>query len=525
MTKLRNTILFVGALSLALLWVLTLMGAWLLVRPVRSLTGVARRMASGDLDQPVKVGEGGEISVLGESIETMRVQLKASMEQIKRWSEELESKVSQRTGELTTRNQQLAAVTAVATAANEIRDQKGMLSRCLKVVLEQTGAETAAIRLVDGNGGQLAVASAQGDFSGFPCSKRAVGLDECPCGYVASNDIPLYLGPEERKTFQPPCRAPQGRDVMIVPLSSPKGILGVLSLSRSQGDPPGPEERETLEAIGNQIAIAIENTRLLGELGRVEAQRELDRMKAEFISAISHELRTPLGFIKGYATTLLRDDIPIDPDTRREFLHVIDEESNKLQRMIDDLFDASRLQARRLQMSLSPVSLRELLANALHKLAPRLKHAGHALETHLPLNDTTVIADAGRIEQVLHNLLDNATRYSDSGSGIEVEAVIQDRYVLVSVKDHGDGIPAQEQERIFEPFYRGANSRRRGAGGTGLGLPISRGIIASHGGELWVESIPGVGSTFMFTLPLEVSHDTETSGQGHRLGVAPKEEV
>ncbi|MFQ5873533.1 MAG: sensor histidine kinase [Dehalococcoidia bacterium] len=262
-----------------------------------------------------------------------------------------------------------------------------------------------------------------------------------------------------------------------------------------------------------------------GELAQAAAQQELDRMKAEFVSAVSHELRTPLGFIKGYATTLLRDDIPVDPDIRLEFLHVIDEETEKLQRMIDDLLDASRLQARRLQMRLGPVSLRELLENALRKVASRLAQAGHVLEPRLPLNDTKVIADAGRIEQVLHNLLDNAMRYSDSGSGIEVEAVIQDQYVLVSVKDHGDGIPAQEQERIFESFYRGVNSRRRSAGGTGLGLPICRGIIESHGGELWVESSAGVGSTFMFTLPLEVPQDTETSDQEHGLVVAPTEEV
>lgn len=513
-TRLRNTVLLAGAVSLAFLWVLTLAGARLLVRPVRNLTEAARQMASGDLDQPIRVGEGGEISVLGESLETMRAQLKASMEQVRRWGEDLEVKVAERTAELAARNHQLAAVTAVATAANEIRDQEGMLNRCLQVVLEHTQMDIAAIRLLDASGGRLVVAGARGDFSGFPCRYQAVDLGECPCGYVASNGAPLYLGPEELQRFRPPCRAPQARAVAILPLKSSKGTLGVLSLSRSHGAPPGAGEQETMNAICSQIAIAIENARLLHELGRLEAQRELDRMKAEFISAMSHELRTPLGFIKGYATTLLRDDIAVDPATRQEFLHIIHEESDKLQRMIDELLDASRLQAGKLQISRSIMNLREFLRGSLHKAAPTIEETGHALEVHLPPNDAEVLADGSRIEQVLHNLLDNAARYSDPGTSIAVDAHVEGQQAVVSVKDHGDGIPAHEAERIFQPFYRGGNSRRRGVRGTGLGLAICKGIVESHGGRLWVESTLGEGSTFRFTLPLAPRNATGSSGTG-----------
>ncbi|MFQ5860219.1 MAG: ATP-binding protein [Dehalococcoidia bacterium] len=517
-TRLRNTILLAGALSLAVLWALTLLGARLLVRPVRSLTGAARQMAEGNLERPIRVGEGGEIGVLGESLEAMRVQLRASLEQVRRWGEELELKVAQRTEELTARNRQLAAVTAIAMAANEIRDLEGMLNRCLEVTLQQTGMEAGVVRLVDGTNNHLVVAGARGDFSEFPCRDQAVSLEECPCGYVASNSSPLYLSPEERQRFRPLCRASQARTVAVLPLKSPKGTLGVLYLSRSQGGSPSPEERETLDAICNQIAIAIENARLLGELSRVEAQQELDRMKAEFISAVSHELRTPLGFIKGYATTLLRDDIAVDPAVRQEFLQVIDEESNKLQRMVDELLDASRLQTGRFQMNRKAVGLKELLEAALHKATPGLEQAGHMLETHLPPSNSQVLADAGRIEQVLHNLLDNAARYSEPGSPIEVEAAVQNRHAVVSVKDHGDGIPTRELGRIFEPFYRGDGSRRRGARGTGLGLAICRGIIESHGGKLWVESSPGKGSIFFFTLPLMAQSVARAPGHGDAHG-------
>ncbi|MBI4329303.1 MAG: GAF domain-containing protein, partial [Chloroflexi bacterium] len=487
-TSLRNTLLLAGALSLTFLWAVTLIGARLLVRPVRALTGAAQQMASGDLDQRIRVGEGAEIGILAESLETMRVQLKASLEQARRWGEELEGKVVERTKELATRNRQLAAVTAVATAANEIGDQEEMLSRCLRVVLENTQMDAASIRLLNGRDGQLTVASALGDFTGFPCRSQPVGLNACPCGHVASQGLPLYLGTEERQSFQPLCRAPRARVLAILPLKSPKGVLGVLSLSRAHGDPPAPEERETLDALCNQIAIAIENARLLGELSRVEAQHELDRMKAEFISAVSHELRTPLGFIRGYATTLLREDIVVDATTRRDFLQIIDEESSKLQRMIDDLLDASRLQAGRLPIDRSPFSFQELLDGVLHKVSPGLVEKGYTLVARCPETDADVLGDPVRIEQVLHNLVDNAARYSDPGSPVEIEATVQDQHLVVTVKDHGDGISANEVERVFEPFYRGANSRRRGVRGAGLGLAICRGIVEAHGGSLWVES-------------------------------------
>ncbi|MEE9324820.1 MAG: ATP-binding protein [Dehalococcoidia bacterium] len=512
-TTLRNTILLAGAVSLIILWVLTLIGARLLVRPVTKLTGNARQMAAGNLEQPIHVGEGGEIGALADSLEAMRVQLKESMGKALRWGEELETKVRERTEELTARNRQLAAVSAVATVANEFRDLEGMLNRCLEVTLEHSRMETAVVRLLDGQDNRLAVACARGDFSDFPCRDRAVDLGECPCGEVASKGAPLYLSPTERKSFRPSCRAPEAHAVAVLPLKSSKGLLGVLYLSRRQEEPPGPEERETLAAICNQLGIAIENARLVRALGQVQAQQELDRMKAEFISAISHELRTPLGFIKGYATTLLRDDIAVDPAEQREFLQIVDEEANKLQRMIDELLDASRLQGGRLQMDRRPVSLKELLEGALHKAALNLQQKGYTLVAQAPRNDVEVLVDSSRIEQVLHNLLDNAVRYSDPGSQVELGVTIENKHAVVSVKDHGDGVPPEELERIFEPFYRGKSSRERGTKGTGLGLAICRGIIESHGGKLWIESSPGKGSIFFCTLPLVAGDAAENRGQ------------
>lgn len=340
--RLQRTLLLAGSASLAALWVLTLLGARLLVRPVRVLTRAAKNMAAGNLEQTISVREGGEIGILSDSLEAMRAQLKDSLETVRHWGEDLELKVEERTTELNARNRQLAAVSAVTTAANEAHDLEGMLTSCLDVVLEQTAMDAGAVWLLDQSLVQLAEPVSRGACGGFPCRKWAVATDECSCAAAAAAGTPVYLGPAERHRLHPGCPV-SAEALAILPLRGPSGVLGVLSLARRQGEPPKPEERPVLAAICDQIAVAIENARLADELKRMEAQHETQRMRAELISAVSHELRTPLGFIKGYATTLLRTDTPIDPATRHQFLEIIDEETEKLEHMIDELLDTSQL--------------------------------------------------------------------------------------------------------------------------------------------------------------------------------------
>lgn len=517
--RLRNTMLFGGAVSLAVLWLLAAAGARLLVRPVRTLTRAAQHMAAGDLEPNIHVREGGEIGLLADSLEAMRVQLRQSLEKMRRWGEDLETEVGARTQELVARNRQLAVVTAVATAANEARDTERMLGRCLEAVLEHTGMAVGTVRLLDPRTDQLTVVSARGDFSAFPCRENAVGLEQCPCGGVASAGAPLFLGPGEGTRLLPPCTGPPTHVLAVLPLVSARRVLGVLSLARPGGEPPAPEERETLAAICNQVAVAVENTRLLSELGQLQAQRELDRLKAEFISAVSHELRTPLGIIKGYATALCLDDAAVDPSTRQEFLHVIEEEADKLQKLIDDLLDTARLQAGRLQVHPRVIPLAELLEGSLHKALLLIQQGSHTLKPPTFPAGMAAVADPVRLEQVLYNLLDNAVRYSPPGTSIEVGVTVEGEQVCISVADHGIGIPPSDLEHIFNPFYRGASAQKAGAGGTGLGLAISRGIVEAHGGRLWVESELARGSTFFFTLPLAAR---PVRGSGARSGEVGK---
>lgn len=498
--RLRQTLLLAGGGSLAALWLLTLLGARLLVRPVRGLTRAAKEMASGNLERTVSVTEGGEIGVLAESLETMRAQLKDSLETVRRWGEELELKVGERTAELNARNRQLAAVSAIMTAANETHDLEGMLHRCLDVVLEQTAMDAAAVRLLDDGRGHPTETVARGTWSDFPCQRCTDHF----CLTVTADGRPVYLDQRERERLHPGCSV-TAEALAILPLRGPSGVLGVLTLGRRHGESPTPEERPILTAICDQIAVAVENTRLAAELRRLEAQHEVQRMRSELISAVSHELRTPLGFIKSYATTLLREDTPIEVATRRHFLEIIDEETDKLDHMIDELLDVSRLQAGRLPIDRQPVALDALVSHAVDRARPMLEASGRTVTLRLPDGDIPVLADALRIEQVLDNLLENAARYSDANSAVEISLLAEDGHALVSVTDRGDGIPAAELEQIFEPFYRGRNAKQQGVRGAGLGLAICRGIVEAHDGKIWGENGHDHATTFVLTLPLNRS--------------------
>lgn len=243
-----------------------------------------------------------------------------------------------------------------------------------------------------------------------------------------------------------------------------------------------------------------EHARGYGILWRdVTHERELDQMKNQLLSTVSHELRTPLASIKGFATTLLRQDVQWDAATQREFLQIIEEESNRLEELIDNLLDMSQIEAGALRIQIEPIQLRRIVREAVD--TARRRTETHWFVMDLPAELPRVWGDARRIRQVLNNLLENAVKYSLRGGQITITCEVVDDHVLVSVADQGSGIPPEYRERVFERFFQLDGATTRKAGGSGLGLAITKGIIQAHGGRIWVESAPGQGSVFRFTLP------------------------
>ena len=227
--------------------------------------------------------------------------------------------------------------------------------------------------------------------------------------------------------------------------------------------------------------------------------REAEQLRSTFLSVVSHELQTPIAIIKGYASTLAREDAHLDTAALRERLHAIEEEADRLNHLVGNVLYVSRIQAGGLTMERGELDLSEMTRSVVRRFHAR--SPDRKISARFPAETPLVYADRGRIEEVLLNLLDNAGKYSPRGEDIRVRGQVTDDEVIVSVTDAGQGIPLREQERIFERFQQLDNSASRRAPGTGLGLYICRAIVEAHGGRIWVQSELGVGSTFFFSLP------------------------
>lgn len=292
---------------------------------------------------------------------------------------------------------------------------------------------------------------------------------------------------------------------LIVPARKEVGrIEGFLFLSpKLTGEEFGERDRQVIQTLAREIASKLENFRLGMELTHqaaiAEAAREAERFKAELLADVSHELRTPLSSIKGFASSLLATDVDWSPAQQRDFIGEIVSESDRLDKLIGDLLDMSRLENGQFRLHKEPIDLSGLMT----QLRPRLERfvGRHQLEIDVLADSPMVIADRLRLEQVITNLIDNAAKYSPPSGCIKLTVETRTGEIVFSVSDEGPGIPTADMSKVFERFYRGGSDKTAGTG-LGLGLAISRGIVSAHGGKIWIENSPGTGATFHFTLPL-----------------------
>ncbi|HEY3313101.1 MAG TPA: ATP-binding protein [Anaerolineales bacterium] len=227
--------------------------------------------------------------------------------------------------------------------------------------------------------------------------------------------------------------------------------------------------------------------------------RNADEIKATFISIVSHELKTPVALIKGYASTLRRDDARWDKHVIQDSLAVIEEEADHLTHMIEDLLDASRLQAGGLTLSRTDFSLPALAARLAERFQTQTKK--HALVVDFPQDFPVILADETRINQVLTNLISNAIKYSPGGT-ISISGEVRPENVIITVDDEGPGIDPHDMPHIFDRFYRSDKAVRK-TKGAGLGLFLARAIVEAHGGRIWIDSKPGHGARIRFSLPTD----------------------
>ncbi len=260
--------------------------------------------------------------------------------------------------------------------------------------------------------------------------------------------------------------------------------------------------RETVEALAGLVAIAVERAVALEKLTRAEAARENERLRTALLDSITHDLRTPLTSIKASITSV-RQMPTLAADQREELLAVIEEETDRLNRLIAEAVEMAQLDAREVKLDLRPQSIRAAIDQAITQLHDQLQDqfAHHPIEVRLPDALPMAQIDLAYITKAIHHLLENAIKYSEPGSPIHVSAESDAGLLTVNVADRGEGIDELEQSMIFDKFYRGRN-RRGLVAGTGMGLPIVRAIIEAHRGTITCTSQPGHGSVFSFTLPV-----------------------
>jgi len=259
--------------------------------------------------------------------------------------------------------------------------------------------------------------------------------------------------------------------------------------------------RQTLDAVGSLVAIAIERARAVEKLGETEAERQGERLKSALLDSIAHDFRTPLTSIKAATTSLIAATNP-DPGQVRELLTIIDEECDRLNRLVEEAAEMSRLEAGEFELDLAPVEISDIIEAALAQCNTAL--AGRNVEVKLSPNLPRVRADLNRIKDAVVHLIDNANIYSPKDAPIIISAELTGDAITTSVADRGPGIDDFEQGMIFDKFYRGKDQRYL-VRGTGMGLPIAKAIITAHKGTISVTSQLGRGSVFSFTLPVDRS--------------------
>ncbi len=397
----------------------------------------------------------------------------------------------------------------------------GEISEAVSSSLESqrvlTTIVTRAVQLSDTEGGSILEFDAQtGLFHVRTCYGTGAALvdalrqtrfhvDETFVGRTAASRVPCQtadLAGEPSDAHVDLLRGAGWRSMLVVPLLRGEEILGALVVRRKRAGAFEQRTVDLLETLASQSAVAIHNARVFRELDEKTRQLEVaSQHKSDFLANMSHELRTPLNAVIGFSDVLLERMFGELNERQDEYLHDIRNSGRHLLELINEILDLSKVEAGRMELELGPVSLPDVLRDALAMVRERAER--HRLTLDLEIGDgvPAVLADELKLKQVVLNLLTNAVKFTADGGAIAMSAQLVDNEVRVMVRDTGIGISEQDQDRIFEAFQRGGQRSRTGTEGTGLGLTLSKRIVELHGGRVWLTSREGTGSTFGFAIP------------------------
>ena len=418
------------------------------------------------------------------------------------------------------RAEQMATVNRIGLSINSDLDMKGVLGALYEQIIRMLDIDSFYVALYDADSGMIEFPLLVGLEGTVELPPRPI--DEVPgiTGYVIESRESLHLSdlrslPEDMPFDIVAVDDDPTHAYIGVPLMSRDQVIGVLSVQSSRPNAYSEEDLRLLETVATQAATAIENARAYERLAETaEELREIDRFKTQFLANMSHELRTPLNSIIGFSRVMLKGiDGPLT-ELQSTDLQSIHNSGQHLLSLINSILDMSKIEAGKMELAMEELALPAVLDAVLDTTKALIKDRSVGLRAILPDDLPTVRADAQRVRQVLLNLMSNAAKFTDEGQ-ITLMAEVGPEFVTISVADTGIGIEPEAQSRLFIPFQQVDGSTTRRAGGTGLGLAISRSFVDMHGGEIWVESVPGQGTTFSFTLPIfRVLHERmEDSGE------------
>jgi signal transduction histidine kinase len=460
-------------------------------------------MREGAWDHVAKpIQDFGEVVAVIERV-LEKARQKAEQDEYQRRLEELnrslEAEVDRQAEELQAHNRELAALNRVSYAISDLLDMDTMLHRAIDAAIAAIEADGGAVRLLNPATQQLVIAVTRGLSESYRTSVQAIPLGEGTVGQVAQTGHPHIGSDWLNDPWLARLDEAEGfRSYLCAPLRTGQRIVGTLEMMRLSERGFTPREIELVTTIGNQIGLAVARAQYAAELVRANADlRRLDTLREQFIQNVAHELRTPLSLVHGYVEMLTEGGL--NQEEQEMALDVASRRIKALVALVDSITTLQDLDSQPLRVD--KVKPRDLVGTAIRMAAQR------ALTAQVELQDATseelpsFPGDFTRLAQALHQLLDNACKFSPERTTVTVTTEMTPDTVAISVTDQGIGIPQEQQEHIFDRFYQADGSSRRRYGGTGLGLAIAKEICNAHGGDLTVKSEPGQGSVFAIHLP------------------------
>jgi signal transduction histidine kinase len=502
-TKLNASILRTGLLLLAGLVFSAVAASALarsMVRPIRTLDEGARRIGAGDLDQQIVIKTGDELEGLADQFNRMTAQLSESYAG-------LERKVEERTAEVTEALEYQTAISDVLRVISESQvDVAPVFSAIMDSAMRLFDAPIAAVFRFDGQNVHLVATR------GWPQAAIDDALRHYPApphremmsgrvilsGQVQTQEDALSDPAYDQNTAQ----VASWRRMIGAPMLKDGQAVGAIVIAWPLPGETPQRQRDLLKTFADQAVIAIQNARLFNEIRDKSRQLEIaNQHKSEFLANMSHELRTPLNAIIGFSEVLLERMFGELNEKQDDYLKDIFSSGKHLLSLINDILDLSKIEAGRMELDLGDFDAAQALANAMTLVRERAQTHGIGLTLEADRVAGELRADERKFKQILLNLLSNAVKFTPDGGTVVVRAALTDIGIQVGVSDTGVGISAEDQRVVFDEFKQVGRHYTNKHEGTGLGLALTKRFVELHGGTLTLQSEPGVGSTFTFTIP------------------------